>query len=110
MMIVRVFITCLVTSMVLLGASAIASSDDFDTKKVKTGILPAGGFFSLYEVDCSGNVTAAIASLNGQSRWCSLQGGAMNCFSSSQLASINACMQDEVAAVDDILHRAGQHQ
>ena len=110
MIIVRVFISYLVISMALFGACAHASSDHFDTTKVKTGILPAGGFYSVYQVECREDVTAAIASLNGKRRWCSLHDGAMNCFSSRQRASLSACMPRGVAVVDDTLDMADQYQ
>ena len=106
----RVFMSHLVISMALFGAGAHASSDHFDTTKVKTGILPAGGFYSVYQVECREDVTAAIANVNGKRRWCSLHDGAMNCFSSRQRASLSACMPRGVAVADDRLEMADQYQ
>ena len=106
----RFFIPYWAISMALFGAFANASSDHFDTKKVKTGILPAGGFYTVYRVDCREEVTASIASLNGKRRWCSLQDGAMNCFSSRQRASLSACMREGVAVVENTLDMAEPYQ
>lgn len=96
----RIVTGCLFAVMTLYGAVSHAS-DRIHIEKVKTGILPSGGFYSLYEVDCSGQITAAIASLNGQKRWCSLHEGAMNCHSSKQDASVSACMSGVLASTDD---------
>lgn len=96
----RILIGYLVAFMVLFGAFAHAS-DTFDTEKVKTGILPSGGFYSMYAVDCPDQSAAAIASLKGKRRWCSLHEGEMNCFSRKQEASYRACMSGAVATAGD---------
>ena len=84
---------------ILVGMPGHAS-DRVDLVKVKTGILPNGGFYSLYEAECPIQGTAAVASLNGKRRWCSLQDGAMSCSSSQQKAALNACKSSTLAAAD----------
>lgn len=101
-------IGCVFTSMVLFGAFAHAS-DTFDTERVKTGILPTGGFYSIYAVDCPDKFTAAIASLRDKRRWCSLNNGEMNCFPKKQEASYSACMSGAVAAANDNLEGTGEY-
>jgi hypothetical protein len=105
----RVIIGCLVTFMALLGGVAHAS-ETFDTEKVKTGILPSGGFYSLYAVDCDDQFTAANASLNRKRRWCTSFNGELSCFSRRQEASARACMSGEVAASDDDIKGFDKYQ
>jgi hypothetical protein len=106
---VRTITGFLVTSLTLFGAFAQASSS-YDIDKVKTGILPSGGFYSLYEVDCPDQFTAAIASLNGKRRWCTSYDGQMSCFSSKQDASLKACGSGAVASAEDNLEGVYQPQ
>ena len=95
----RSVIGTLLVSLVVLSASAHAA-DRPDIVKVKTGILPGGGFYSLYHVDCSDQQTAAIASLDGKRRWCTLHAGDLSCSSSRQEASASACVTNALAAAD----------
>jgi hypothetical protein len=98
----RVVTSSLLVSLVLFGTFCHAS-DRTDIVKVKTGILPNGGFYSLYEVDCRDQGTAEIASLNGKRRWCALlRGGTLSCSSSQQDVTSRACVSSAVAA-------AGKH-
>ena len=97
----RVVTGSLLFSLILYGAFSHASERP-DIVKVKTGILPNGGFYSLYEVDCRDQGTAEIASLNGKRRWCALRGGALSCSSSQQDVTSSACVSRAVAA-------AGKH-
>lgn len=105
----RVMTGCLLISMVLFGGFSHAS-DAFETEKVKTGILPSGGFYSMHAVDCPEQFTAEIASLNGKRRWCSLHDREMHCFSRKQDASYRACMSGAVAATDDKVDGAVKYQ
>ena len=105
----RVIIGYLVISMALLGGVAHAS-ESVDTEKVKTGILPSGGFYSLYEVGCDDQFTATIASLNRNRRWCSSHNGELSCFSRRQEASTRACMSGEVATSEGDLTSFDKYQ
>lgn len=98
----RITIGYLVASMTLFGAFANAS-ETFETEKVKTGILPSGGFYSLYEVGCDDKYTATIASTNGNRRWCISHNEQMSCFSRKRDASASACMSGAVAVAGDNL-------
>jgi len=66
----RVVSGCFVALVTLCG-TVVHASDRVDLVKVKTGILPNGGFYSLYEADCRNQETAAVASLIGK-RLCRL--------------------------------------
>jgi len=90
----------ILVSLIVLSTSAHAA-DRPDVVKVKTGILPGGGFYSLYHVECQDQRTAAIASLDGKRRWCTLHAGDLNCSSSRQEVSVNACVTNALAAADD---------
>jgi hypothetical protein len=94
-----VFGSFLVTLLVL-SASA-HGAERLDIVKVKTGILPGGGFYSLYQVDCLDDRTAAIASLDRKRRWCTLHEGDISCSSSRQEASFKACSTITLAAAED---------
>ena len=98
----RIIIGFLITCMALLGAFAQASAV-YDTEKVKTGILPSGGFYVIYQVDCTEQFTAEIASLKGKRRWCTSYDGEMSCFQRKQDASHKACLTGALAAADDSL-------
>ena len=87
----------LLLALVVLSASA-DGADRLDIVKVKTGILPGGGFYSLYHVDCLDERAAPIASLDRKRRWCALHEGEMSCFSSQQEASFKACLTNALAA------------
>jgi hypothetical protein len=91
-----VFGSLLVTLLVLSGSAHGAGR--LDIVKVKTGILPGGGFYSLYQVDCLDERTGAIASLDRKRRWCTLHEGDMICSSSRQEASFKACSTNALAA------------
>ena len=96
----RTTIALCLALMALFGAVAHASGT-YNVEKVKTGILPSGGFYSMYSVDCPDQSTGAVASLNDRRGWCTLNGGELNCFSRKQEASYRACMSGAVAANSD---------
>lgn len=79
--------------------------------KVKTGILPAGGFYSLYEVAC---VDTSIVTIGGLSRrggpWCVGEAGELQCFRRSDDATQRACSAGSVAESDVNLDALGQYQ
>ena len=100
----------LLVSLALLCAVCHAS-DRSDIVKVKTGILPNGGFYSLYEADCRDQGTAEIASLNGSKRrWCALRGGALSCSSSQQDVTSSACVSSAVAAAGKLRDEIDKYQ
>lgn len=92
----------------LLAAAAQASEPAL-MQKVKTGILPSGAFYSVYEVGCASGASSAVISLEGRSRWCATEGGDMVCMRRLRDASRLACTSDglqvagraESVAVDD---------
>lgn len=100
----------LITFMALFGAFAQASAA-YDTEKIKTGILPSGDFFGIYEVNCPDQVTAEIASLKGKRRWCAASyDGGVSCFQRKQAASLKACLSGAVAVSEETLESAKKHQ
>lgn len=66
-------------------------------EKLKTGILPAGGFYTIYAVACGDNATSNIVSSHRRTRWCTNYDGQLNCFRSAKEASSLACSGDSVA-------------
>ncbi len=87
-------------SVSLLSSLAMAGDLGAREKKIKTGILPTGEFYSLYEVSCPDDSTATIASMEGRTRWCTLSGGELSCFRMAEQASYSACDYLRVAAND----------
>lgn len=70
-------------------------------EKTKTGILPDGGFYGLYEVQCRDSETAAIGALSRRAGpWCVARQGELQCFPRSQAAAWAACNAVELAGAD----------
>ena len=75
-------------------SAAAQASDSAPLQKVKTGILPSGAFYSVYEVVCASGAPSAVVSLEGRSRWCATEGGDMVCMRRLGDASRLACASD----------------
>lgn len=88
---------CSVLVLAFAGGPAMASSS-LEIERVKTGILPEGGFYSVYEVACSADETSRIARLRDTGRWCVNAAGELDCFRRSAEASQAACELPSVAA------------
>ena len=91
-------------SIVLLMALAgTAVATDFQAiEKVKTGILPSGGFYSLHRVSCADAPDGAVVSMNRGSRWCAARDGALECGRNAREASALACERLDIAAVQEV--------
>jgi len=68
-----------------------------ELEKLKTGILPSGGFYSIYAVACGDKAPSTIASSHRRTRWCASYDGQLNCFRSAKEASSLACSGNTVA-------------
>jgi hypothetical protein len=66
-------------------------------EKLKTGILPAGGFYSIYAVSCDDQTTSNIVSSHRETRWCTNYDGQLSCYRRSHEASRVACSGVSVA-------------
>ncbi|MCX2976975.1 hypothetical protein [Candidatus Marimicrobium litorale] len=75
---------------ILLTGGAHAS-DTGSINKIKTGILPTGGFFSIYEAACPQNTAVSIASTDRRQRWCVQSDGQLRCFGAASEATRYAC-------------------
>lgn len=94
----------LMTSIFLTAGLAMApvqAAGDMSLQKTKTGILPSGGFYGIYQVDCHGQRSASIVSLDRRGRWCTNYEGELSCFRRSQEASHMACATADVAATEE---------
>ncbi len=85
------FLTAVFLGSLSLASFATDATEGLQLEKVKKGILPSGGFYSLYEVACNDESTTTIVSTHRQSRWCTNYDGQLNCFRRSQEASNMAC-------------------
>jgi hypothetical protein len=99
------FFAC-VTFVVLSTLSLMVFSDVGPTQgrlpceKVKTGILPSGELYSLYQVSC-GNSTTTIASMERRTRWCTQAGDGLSCYRTADQAGEKACSLTSIAASGD---------
>jgi len=96
----RNVIATLICAACLVAVSSQAS-EATSLKKSKTGILPAGGFYSLYEASCDDQRTVSLASLERRGRWCSEYQGELNCFRQSKQALQAACVSRELAKTEE---------
>lgn len=88
----------LILSITLLAAATATAS--VPVERVKSGILPAGGFYHLYEVTCTAGNTASIASLDRSTRWCTGDSADVSCFRRSHQAAEAACARTDGIAED----------
>lgn len=86
-----------------LAAAPLYAAGDISMQKTKTGILPSGGFYGIYQVECHDQSSASIVSLDRRGRWCVNYQGELNCFRRSQEASHMACANVDVAASEEDL-------
>lgn len=87
----------------ILGLFAVAAgaTEQLAIQKTKTGILPTGGFYGLYEVSCRDERTASIGALSRRAGpWCVERQGSLQCFARPQEAALTACNSLELAGVD----------
>ena len=77
--------------------SSLAFANGVDREKVKTGILPDGGFYSLYEYRCVDGATVVLASMERRTRWCTSLGDELRCTGSARQAHEIACSLAELA-------------
>ena len=98
----RYLLTPLGATIWLFGAQVLASEVPA-MERVKTGILPAGGFYSIYEVGCHDQTSASIARLERGRRWCSTYNGELSCVDQARHAMEMACADHDLAAIDEIV-------
>jgi len=86
-----------------LSGSLAHASDVLPLEKVKTGILPTGSLYSLYEVSCHDQTSASVVSVARRGRWCIQHNGELSCVRESQEASRLACASSNMAAAEEDL-------
>lgn len=80
---------------------AVGAAEPLAIEKTKTGILPGGGFYGLYEVSCRDERSASIGALSRRSGpWCVERRGDLQCFQRAQEAAFTACNSLELADAD----------
>jgi hypothetical protein len=82
-------------------AVGVQAADEIALKKVKTAILPSGGFYSIYEATCYDKSVVTLASLDGSRRWCIASAGELACEYRSRSALLKACAQSSLAAGEE---------
>lgn len=93
----------------LLVASAAYAEQSSSLEKVKLGLLPTGGFYSVYAVECGDGSPASLASVERGRRWCTSRGGYLDCFRQSAAAIEQACDRPEkLAAADSPMNAVGK--
>ncbi len=81
----------------LFASFATQAVEPPQLEKLKTGILPSGGFYTVYAVACDDESTSHIVSSNRKTRWCTQSGEQLNCHRRLQAASLMACPGIDVA-------------
>ena len=76
-------------------------SEQLTVEKVKTGILPTGELYGLYEVQCADQSQGSIVSLRGRGQWCTNQNDELQCFRKIDQASQLACSAQQLLADND---------
>ncbi|MEZ5503418.1 MAG: hypothetical protein R3E50_12495 [Halioglobus sp.] len=80
-----------------LASAAGTPATALDLQKVKKGILPSGGFYTVYQVTCVDQSTTGVISTDRQRRWCTGYGGQLSCYRRAQDAAQMACTGVSVA-------------
>ncbi len=81
----------------LFASFAAQAVEPPQLEKLKTGILPAGGFYTIYAVACDDQSTSNIVSSHRRTRWCAKYNEQLSCYRRSQEASLVACSGISVA-------------
>ena len=88
-----------------LLATPTLAAERASLEKVKTGILPSGGFYRIYEVACRDQRLSSVATIRRE-QWCTLDAGNLQCFRDADDAIASACAIGTVAATDEALSDA----
>jgi hypothetical protein len=81
--------------------SSAVAAESIALDKVKTGILPSGGFYTLYEGTCPDKNVVSVASMERMRRWCINASGELACVRGSQEAVERACARTGLASNQD---------
>jgi len=84
----------------LFSVGHLQASDSISMKKTKTGILPSGAFYAIYEVTCHDQTVANLASMDRRTRWCVQNYGQLSCFRQSGEAFRAACLSEDLVATE----------
>ena len=91
-----------IMALILVLCSPVHATPAADVTKVKTGILPSGELYSLYDVQCKDQFRASVASLQRGRQWCTHQQDQLTCFRRMEQASTLACTQQRQFVANDI--------
>lgn len=92
------------TGPAIAGERSVSSHNtaaDYAVDRVKTGILPGGGLYSLYSVACADGAPASLARVDTASGWCTNRGGELVCLKQADAAAELACSRETVADAGD---------
>lgn len=98
----KLFITTMGT--LLLSANVLADSS-LARDKIKSGILPSGDLYSIFEIQCPDASKTHIAMMDRRTRWCMIEGAGLKCVREADLAADQACAasQLQIAGGDETL-------
>ena len=92
----RTLLTPLFFFSCLVGAQALASTPTME--RVKSGILPTGAVYNIYEVSCKDQTSAELARTQRGRRGCTSYAGELQCFKRAEQAADVACLSADLAA------------
>jgi hypothetical protein len=76
-----------------LFSTSLLAVEPVDLVKIKRGIMPHGGFYSIFDVSCSNQESVQIAEMNRRTKWCALvSDNSVTCFRTPVEAATQACM------------------
>lgn len=104
------YFSCAVLLTALISVGHVQASDGMSMKKIKTGILPSGEFYTLYEATCLDQTTASLASLDRRTSWCLQNAGELSCFRQSREALHAACLSEDIASTESDLDTINSFQ
>jgi len=84
----------------LCSVGVVQASGSISMEKIKTGILPSGEFYSIYEAACLDQPNAHVASMDRRTRWCVQEGEQLHCFRRPSEAVRAACLSEALVATD----------
>ncbi|MEH6589616.1 MAG: hypothetical protein V7746_05120 [Halioglobus sp.] len=88
-------------------AFALEAPESAQLDKVRTALLPGGGTYSVYQVQCSNQFVSNIVEMKRGGQWCALEDGSAVCVRKSREAARLACISTDVA---EITNATGESQ
>ncbi len=94
-------ITFTATLALALSSSSVLAASAISHDRVKSGILPSGDLYSIYEVSCDNSNKTHIAMMDRRRSWCMIDSGSLECVRDPELAADQACAAQQFQLASD---------